>query len=180
MVLCKHPFAYLVQVKNLTLDGFQLCLLVFFNRTSFSEPNENFFMKLELSLKKQRAKSKFSINPNQIILEFYNILVQIQFTTSNTISSIENLVYMLPRELQHSLGLRILENSETLEKSQLYVETKASVHFLFKKSDFGNSNQKSSKNGYQTFIFPCNIAGFMYFVPNILSRIVNNKRSLSC
>ena len=30
MDLCKHYFAYLIEVKNLTLKSFQLCLLVLF------------------------------------------------------------------------------------------------------------------------------------------------------
>ena len=52
------------------------------------------------------------------------------------------------------------------------METKPSAQSLFKKFDIGNSNQKSGKNGYQTLLFLSNIAGFLYFVPNILSGIV--------
>ena len=59
-----------------------------------------------------------------------------------------------------------------LEKSSICVETRPSALSLFEKFDFGNSNQKSRKNGYQTFLFLYNITGFLYFVPNILSRIV--------
>ena len=84
MVLCKHHFGYLVWVKNLTLKSFRLCLLVFFDRTSFSEPNELFFRKFESSLEVQRAKTKFSDNLGHNILEIYNILVQVRFTTCKT------------------------------------------------------------------------------------------------
>ena len=59
-----------------------------------------------------------------------------------------------------------------LEKSSIWVETRPSALSLFEKFDFGSSNQKSRKNGYQTFLFLYNITGFLYFVPNILSRIV--------
>ena len=84
MVLCKPSFAYLVQVKNLVLQSFQLCLLVCFDRTSFSVPNEHFFQKFESSLEVQRSKTEFSDNCGHNILELYNILVQVQFTTCKT------------------------------------------------------------------------------------------------
>ena len=170
MVFCKHRFAYLVQVKNLTWRCFQLCLLVFFDRTSFSEPNTYFFQKFESSLEVQRAKRRFSDNPGHNILELYKILVQVRFTTS--ISSIANLVYDLAHELPNDLRLKILRNQEILEKSQIWEETKPSAQFLFKKFDFDNSNQKLRKNGYQNFLFLSNITGFLYFIRNILSEIV--------
>ena len=39
------------------------------------------------------------------------------------------------------------------------------AQLLLKKFDFGNSKQKSLKNGHQTFLFLSNITGFLYFVP---------------
>ena len=74
------------------------------------------------------------------------------------------MVYELPHELPNDVG-----NLEILEKSQIWVETKASAQSLFKKFDFGYSNQNSCKNEYQTF--SCPITGFLYFALNILSGI---------
>ena len=45
----------------------------------------------------------------------------------NLKSSIANLVYELPHELVNDLRLRILENQEILEKSQIRVETYTSA-----------------------------------------------------
>ena len=42
----------------------------------------------------------------------------------------------------------------------------------FQKSNFGNSSQKTQKGRYQTFLFLSHFTGFVYFVPNILPRIV--------
>ena len=53
------------------------------------------------------------------------------------------------------------------------METKSSAQSLFKKFNFGSSSQKSRKNAYQAFLFLSNITGFLYFVPDILSRIVD-------
>ena len=44
----------------------------------------SFFQKIQSSLEVQRAKEKFSDNPGHNILEYCNILVQIQVTTNKT------------------------------------------------------------------------------------------------
>ena len=62
--------------------SFQLCLLVFFDRTNLSEPNEHFFQLFESSLEVLRAKIKFSDNHGHNILKLYNILTQVRITTS--------------------------------------------------------------------------------------------------
>ena len=59
---------------------------------------------------------------------------------------------------------------------QILAETNPSAHSFFKKLNFGNSNQKSRKNLYQTFLFLPNITGILYFNPNILSEIVVRKK----
>ena len=64
-----------------------------------------------------------------------------------------------------------------LEKSQVWVEAKPSTQSLINKFDFGNSNQKSRKDGYQTSLFLSNITGFLNFIPNILSGIVGANKS---
>ena len=84
MVLCNYYFACLIQVLNLTLKSFKFFYWWFFNKSYISESNKNFFQKFQSSLEVKRAKRKFSDNPGHNILELYNILVLIKFTTSKT------------------------------------------------------------------------------------------------
>ena len=42
----------------------------------------------------------------------------------------------------------------------------------FHKLNFGNRSEKTRKNRYQTFFVLSSFIGFLYFVPNILFRIV--------
>ena len=158
MVLCKHYFPYLVQVKNLTLENFQLCLLVFFfDKTSFSETNEHFFQKFESSLELHRAKRKFSDNPGRNILELYNILVKVRFTTIKTKLYIQysKLEYELPHELPNDLRLKILGNQEyySLFCCKYFVRN-CSFNFLQLYSQLYLSDQKfiqSTSFSYGTF-----------------------------
>ena len=48
----------------------------------------SFFQKIQSSLEVQRAKEKFSDNPGHNILEYCNILVQIQVTTNKTVKKV--------------------------------------------------------------------------------------------
>ena len=89
------------------------------------------------------------------------------------ISRIANLVYELPHELPNDLRLRILGNKKMLVKSQIWVETQPSTQSPFQKLNFGSSSQKTRKSRYQTFLVLSSFTGFLYFVPNILARIVN-------
>ena len=59
-----------------------------------------------------------------------------------------------------------------LEKCQVWVETQPSVQFSFQKLNFDNNRQKSRTIREQIFEALSNFNGFLYFVPNILSRIV--------
>ena len=52
------------------------------------------------------------------------------------------------------------------------MEAKSSAQSLFKKLDFGNSNQKPHKNQYQTFLSLSSTTGSLYPVRNTLSEIV--------
>ena len=108
MVLCKHYFAYLIQVKNVTQKSFQLYVLVVFLQ-NFFEPNQHFFQIYESSLKLQRAKTKFSGNPDHNILELYNILVQVRFNTSKTELDIQY------SKLGKRVGSRVAERLKTQE-----------------------------------------------------------------
>ena len=87
------------------------------------------------------------------------------------ISSIANLVYNLPHESPNDLRLRILRNKEVLGQSQIWVETSPWAVSLLE-IKLGNNSQKLRKSRYQTFLFLSSFPGFLYFVPNILPKIV--------
>ena len=87
------------------------------------------------------------------------------------ISSIANLVYKLPHESPNDLRLRILRNKEVLGQSQIWVETSPWAVSLLE-IKLGNNSQKLRKSRYQTFLFLSSFPGFLYFVPNILPKIV--------
>ena len=84
----------------------------------------------------------------------FNILVQVRFTTSKT--KLE-----LPHELPHILG-----NQEILEKSQIWLETKASRPP--RNLTLAAAAKNHAKNGYETFPSLSNITGSLYSVPNTL------------
>ena len=136
MLLCNHYFAYLFQVKILTLKSFQLCLLVVFHRSNIWELNEHVFQKFESSLEVQRIKKKKKIQRILVII-FWNFTM-LQYRSDSPqvkqklIFSIANLVYELPHELPNDLRLRILGNQEKLEKFQILVETQHSTQSPFK------------------------------------------------
>ena len=88
------------------------------------------------------------------------------------ISSITNLVQELPHKLPNNLRLRILGNQKILEKCQVWVEMQPSAQSSFHELNFDNSCQKTHKIRKQIFEVLSNFTGFLYFMPNILSRIV--------
>ena len=90
----------------------------------------------------------------------------------NMISSTANLVYELPHKLSNDLRLRILGNKKILRKSQIWVEMQPCAQSSFQKLNFGNSSEKTHKNRYQTCLVLSSFTEFLYFVPNILPRIV--------
>ena len=79
-------------------------------------------------------------------------------------SSTANLFYELPHELPNDIRLRILGNKKILGKSQ--------AQSPLQKLKPGNSRQKTRKSIYQTFLVLTSFTEFLYFVLNILSRIV--------
>ena len=124
MVLCKHYFAYSAQAKNLTLESFQLCLLVFFLiELVFLSNISTFSRNFNHHWKCREQKQNFRIIE---VIIFWNFTI-FQYSSDslqvkrNFISSIANLVYELPHELPNEGRLRILENQEILEKSQVWV-----------------------------------------------------------
>ena len=76
-------------------------------------------------------------------------------------------------ELPIVLRLKILGNNKILGKSQIWVETYPCAHSPFKKLNFSNSSPKLHKNRYQTFLDLFSFTGFLYLVPNFLSRIID-------
>ena len=74
------------------------------------------------------------------------------------VSSIGNLVHALAYELLKDL--------------------RPSSQSLFLKLNFGNSSKKRRNKRYQTFLDLSNFTEFLYFVPNVLSRIVGSKKWL--
>ena len=88
------------------------------------------------------------------------------------ISGIENLVYELSHELPNDLRVRILGNKKILGKSQLWVDTSPSAKSLFQKLNIGSSSQKTRKSRYQTFLVLSSFTGFLYFVRNVLPRVM--------
>ena len=55
------------------------------------------------------------------------------------------------------------------------METEPSALSASKKLNFGNSSQKIRKSRYRSFVVLFNITGFLYFVPNIVSKIEGSK-----
>ena len=94
------------------------------------------------------------------------------------ISSIANLVHELPHELPNDVRLRIWGNKEILGKSQIWVETQPSAQSPFQKLNFGSNSQKTRKSGYRTFLVLSSFTEFLYFVSNILPRIVWANKAL--
>ena len=88
----------------------------------------------------------------------------------NLTSIITNLLYELPSKLR----LRILGKQE-IEKSQILVKTEPSAQSPSQNLNFGNSNQKYLQI-YQSFVVLSNFTEFLYFVLNILYKIVDSFR----
>ena len=79
-----------------------------------------------------------------------------------------NLVYRLPRELPKNLRPGILGDWKNLK-----FVWRHSAQTSFKKLNLGSSRSKIRKNRDQTFLVAPNFTGLPYFVPNILSGIVD-------
>ena len=75
----KAVFSMFGLSHDLTLESFQLCLLVVFDRNNNSKPKEHFSQKPKSSLGILRAKGRFSGNPNSgcSVLGLHNVLLQL-------------------------------------------------------------------------------------------------------
>ena len=106
-----------------------------------------------------------------VIIFWHFLIIQLRSESPQVkrylISSITNLVHELPNDLR----LRILGNQEILEKCQMWVETQPSAQSPFQKLNIDNSCKKHA-NLDATIEALSNFTVFLYFVPNILSRIV--------
>ena len=72
--------------------------------------------------------------------------------------------------LQNNLRLRILENYEILEQSEIWVEAQPSSQSPLHKLNFGKSNRKIYKSRYQSFLDLCNFIGFLYYTGFLYSK----------
>ena len=59
------------------------------------------------------------------------------------------------------------------------METEPSAQYPSQKLNFGINSQKIRKSRYQSFLVLSNLTGFPYFIPNILSKIVDPSNFLN-
>ena len=67
---------------------------------------------------------------------------------------------------------------EILGKSQIWAVTQPSAQSPFHKLNFGSSSKKTRKSRYQTFVVLFSFTGFLYFVPNVLLRMISPNKVL--
>ena len=82
------------------------------------------------------------------------------------------MVYELLQELPSDLRLDFRKLGNII-KIKIWGETYSGAQSPFKKFNCGVSSQKVCKSRYQSFLVLSNLNGFLYFVPNILPRIVD-------
>ena len=84
------------------------------------------------------------------------------------------------------LGIRVASRVAERLKTKDLMKYQANLKFgwrqpsaqsSFQKLNFGNSSEKTRKSKYQTFLVLSSFTGFLYFVSNILSRIVDTLSS---
>ena len=119
----------------------------------------------------------YSYNLGHNILQFYNVLIQIRLTTSKA-----------KRDIQYcKLGMRVASRVAKRRMTQ-DLRKKGNIRKIsnlggdivepnaqspLHKTNSGNSSEKTRKSRYQTFVALSSFAGFFYFAPNILQRIVD-------
>ena len=143
MVSCKYYFAYLIQVKSLTLKNLSTLLIGrFLIEVTFSSQMSTFLEKFESSLEVQRAKKEFSDNLGHNILELQNILAQIRFTKSKRKLDIQysklriRVVQGVAKRLK-TQDLRKLENIRKISNLGGHI---AQCQSPIRNLDFPNSN----------------------------------------
>ena len=116
------------------------------------------------------------------ILELYNVLIQTRLTASKTKHDIQysKLGIQVASRVAKRLKNwdRILGNKEILGKSQIWAVTQPSAQSPFHKLNFGSSSKKTRKSRYQTFVVLFSFTGFLYFVPNVLLRMISPNKVL--
>ena len=114
------------------------------------------------------------------ILKLYNALIQTRLTTSKTKRDIQfsKLGIRVASRVAERLKTKDIRNKKILGKSQTWMETQPSAQSPFQKLNFGSSSQKTPKSRYQTFLVLSSFTGFLYFVPNILPKIVEKIENL--
>ena len=116
-----------------------------------------------------------SYNPGHNTLALFNNLAQIEIPTSKMILDIQYNklgTRVASQVAERLLTLRVFRNQEILEKCQIWVEAQPSVQSSFQKLNFDKNCPKTRKIREQNFKALTNFTGFIYFVPNILSKIV--------
>ena len=76
--------------------------------------------------------------------------------------------------LPNDFRLTILGNKKMLEKSKNWEEAEVNYQSPLQKQIFGKSNKKLHRSRFQCFFILFNFAWFLYFVSNILSRVVDD------
>ena len=68
------------------------------------------------------------------------------------------------------------ENKKAKDTKKCFIKSELKLEYYnlisFQKLNFGNNSQKTRKSRYQIFLDLSSFTGFIYFVPNILPRIV--------
>ena len=104
-----------------------------------------------------------------------NVLAQVRFATSKTKLDVQYNKFSI------RVAARDVERHkiQDLRKLGIYVREISNLggnigqcQYPLKKSNFGNSSQKTAKCIYQTFLVLPNFTGIHCFIPNILSMIV--------
>ena len=88
---------------------------------------------------KQKDEYHTCYNPDHNFLEIYDVVVQLQLTTSK-------------RKREEIGNLRILGNKEILGKSQIWVETQPSAQSLFQKLNLAIAVKKHAQTDIKFFL----------------------------
>ena len=79
---------------------------------------------------------------------------------------------LCPHKKKRKKRLMNLGNKEILGKYQIWVEALRSPQSPLQKFNFCNSSQRTRKSRYQSFLYLPRFTRYLYFVPNILPKIV--------
>ena len=134
-----------------------------------------FFCVIYINLLRPLPPSFMTKNPGNNILELCNILVQVRFAASK-ISSIANLVNKLSHELPINLRQDLRKSGNIRRISNLGWGI-AQCPVSFPGVELGQQQSKSTQKHILKFFSWSRFTGFLYFVPNILSRIESKQHA---